>query len=834
MNDFDWEFYIFLYDDLKHIKTKEDLYYHYINYGIKENRYNNKLLYNDFDWEFYVFLYNDLKDINNKKYAFIHYINYGINENRIYNKLLYDNFDWEFYIFLYNDLKDINNKKDAFIHYINHGINENRVFDKILYETFDWEFYIFIYNDLNIKTKKEAYINYLNNINKEYLFNISFYKKFDYDFYSFIYSNLFFQNKKEAFIHYLSQNIKKDINLEHIYKEFDWEFYLFLYSELDIINNKKDTFIHYINNNINNIYNKNFYDNFDWEFYIFLYDDINKDFSKKNIFLHYLNIGINENRLIDKKIYDNFNYELYINNNNININNNNINIDIHSLNIKKDIFIDYIKSNKKEEIYNLDFYYNFDWNFYVFINDDLKDIKTKENAFNHYINYGIKENRIFDKNKYNNFDWKLYLKLYPDIINIGINDHKKSYIHFINNNIKNDAFDWELYLELYPDLKNNGIDTSEKAYLHWLNNGKSENRTIHKYKNFNWKFYSFFYKLDNITNEKDALNDYILYGKKLNRNIINKDIYNDFINFNWKKYIKLYKNELIDIDTKEKAFNHWNNFGKKDGKIFFNNYDKTINDKSFGISISVYSDENTDPIRILCSKICLNSIIKIFYNVKIIIIIDFSITEDHYNFIINLIKNNPNIYLYKNKKNYGISKTKNIGISLLKEENIQYMCLLDDDIEILKDFSNYIKNIFETTDIPLLSNYNNRIPFSNITYNDIEFIETENYYGNLIIINEKYFNKYGYYADFPYKWGEEHIEITKRYLKNTIFNNYALKIDDYINNQQIINGIDTLHLHSINIDFEKVKENTILMNIMLKDINYVDFSLNKCEIERII
>ena len=162
------------------------------------------------------------------------------------------------------------------------------------------------------------------------------------------------------------------------------------------------------------------------------------------------------------------------------------------------------------------------------------------------------------------------------------------------------------------------------------------------------------------------------------------------------------------------------------------------------------------------------------------------------------------------------------------------MCLLDDDIEILKNFSNYIKNIFETTDIPLLSNYNNLMSFLNITYNDIEFIETENYYGNLIIINEKYFKKYGYYADFPYKWGEEHIEITKRYLKNTIFNNYALKTDDYINNQQIINGINTLHLHSIDVDFEKVKENTRLMNIMLNDINYVDFSLNKCEIERII
>ena len=82
---------------------------------------------------------------------------------------------------------------------------------------------------------------------------------------------------------------------------------------------------------------------------------------------------------------------------------------------------------------------------------------------------------------------------------------------------------------------------------------------------------------------------------------------------------------------------------------------------------------------------------------KIIILIDYNITESHLEFIKELINNNnnKNIYLYTNNENYGIAKTKNICIKLLEEQNIKYICLLDDDIEILKDFSQYVINIFE-------------------------------------------------------------------------------------------------------------------------------------------
>ena len=74
--NFDWKSYINSYDDLINIKTKEDAWYHWINYGKLEGRFVN-ILINDkdienfihFDWKQYVSNYPDLSYIKTKKEA---------------------------------------------------------------------------------------------------------------------------------------------------------------------------------------------------------------------------------------------------------------------------------------------------------------------------------------------------------------------------------------------------------------------------------------------------------------------------------------------------------------------------------------------------------------------------------------------------------------------------------------------------------------------------------------------------------------------------------------------------------------------------------------------
>jgi hypothetical protein len=145
-DDFDWEIYIYLYDDLTNMNY-EDVYHHYLDYGIKENRkykfdipknfnwieyyyFNKDICYEDYNINDYI-ENNKLLEENNKlfneleKYAKKHYTLYGKNENRRYKFDIPSNFNWLNYISLNNDLIGLN-EIDSKIHYITFGEKEKR------------------------------------------------------------------------------------------------------------------------------------------------------------------------------------------------------------------------------------------------------------------------------------------------------------------------------------------------------------------------------------------------------------------------------------------------------------------------------------------------------------------------------------------------------------------------------------------------------------------------------------------------------------------------------------------------------------------------------------
>jgi hypothetical protein len=90
---------------------------------------------------------------------------------------------------------------------------------------------------------------------------------------------------------------------------------------------------------------------------------------------------------------------------------------------------------------------NFNWKMYLFLNSDLNQNCNEEEANNHYINYGIMEQR---KYKIDDFDWKTYLLLNQDL------DQKT---------MENEAFDHFVNYGMYENRKYQ-IDTHEtKEYL---------------------------------------------------------------------------------------------------------------------------------------------------------------------------------------------------------------------------------------------------------------------------------------------------------------------------------------------------------------------------------
>ena len=126
---------------------------------------------------------------------------------------------------------------------------------------------------------------------------------------------------------------------------------------------------------------------------------------------------------------------------------------------------------------------DFDWKKYTELNGDL-NILNQYQAIQHYLQYGIKENRIYNTNNMPiDFDWKKYTELNVDLTNLKRYQAIQHYLKYgikenriyHTNNIPID-FDWKNYLELNTDL--NFINEKE-CIIHYLKYGIKENR---KYK----------------------------------------------------------------------------------------------------------------------------------------------------------------------------------------------------------------------------------------------------------------------------------------------------------------------------------------------------------------
>jgi hypothetical protein len=255
-----------------------------------------------------------------------------------------------------------------------------------------------------------------------------------------------------------------------------------------------------------------------------------------------------------------------------------------------------------------------------------------------------------------------------------------------------------------------------------------------------------------------------------------------------------------------------------------------------GIAITLFSDRQTPKGRIEASKIFINSLIENIKTTPIIFLIDHDIIQDHYDYLIEKVNNSSNITIYKNILNYGISKSKNICIKLLEEMNIDYICLLDDDILIKKDFTEYIKNILDNINIPILANADKKHINKNKVINNFNFNLTKPlfYYGNFMCINRYYIEIYGYNILFPYKYGLEHIELTERYLSDSKYRYHCIKLDDYFDDRIIVDNVSQFAVHTIIINNKRIKDNQRIMNSALRNIKYISFNFNESEIIKII
>jgi len=240
---------------------------------------------------------------------------------------------------------------------------------------------------------------------------------------------------------------------------------------------------------------------------------------------------------------------------------------------------------------------NFDWIKYIQSYNDLKHINNEFEAKNHWINCGKKENRkyfiinnvIEDINSESN---KNKVTNVSDIINVSDFTNEIKY-KLLQKKITKYNFDWEKYLNYYDDLKNSSLNTKQDAWNHWITKGIKENRVDFLYNNRNnEKLNDEKVNDEKVNDEKindEKINDEKINDEKVNDEKVNDEKVNDekvndekinYINFDWKSYVHYY-NDLVTIQNKNDAWNHWIQNGKKERRIYCDVTKLNINNKEY-------------------------------------------------------------------------------------------------------------------------------------------------------------------------------------------------------------------------------------------------------------
>jgi hypothetical protein len=124
-------------------------------------------------------------------------------------------------------------------------------------------------------------------------------------------------------------------------------------------------------------------------------------------------------------------------------------------------------------------YENFDWEKYKNIYQDLNHIKSKEEAWHHWTNYGINENRSYFSTNTNSINCE-------DLYNLNYKNNDE-HLNNLKDNFKEllsikKNFDWIKYINDNKDLSN-FLDKNQ-AWHHWISHGHRENRKIESNDNY--------------------------------------------------------------------------------------------------------------------------------------------------------------------------------------------------------------------------------------------------------------------------------------------------------------------------------------------------------------
>jgi len=384
--------------------------------------------------------------------------------------------------------------------------------------------------------------------------------------------------------------------------------------------------------------------------------------------------------------------------------------------------------------------------------------------------------------------------------------------------VKETKFDWEFYTKYYHDLKN--LDESG-AREHWNRYGRKEIRynnaavAIKKETpNFDYKFYTKYYHDLKDYGEYAAYNHWLIYGKNEVCRHYGKNEKCRFCSSNPlnRENLAFYLTLYPELNGKGNAeiHKHW----KNNNNI---NDPKQLRHK-IGISISTYSNDETDVGRYEMIEQCLTSVLNCINNynkdmIYINIIAD-TVTEEH----MRILKKYP-FTVIENSKNMGIAHTKNVGMHHIYKNKCQFGFLMDDD-NIINDNSIFITyvNAMIRTNCHQFSNIGavegevcNIVKINNHPVRQLGALS-----GNFLTFTRKTIETAGYFMLMPGKYGHEHCEYTRRCCDFNLIPFYI----DVANGEELLNNSNIQRYPSLSLtsyfDPKGRDENGELMKSRLK------------------
>jgi hypothetical protein len=192
---------------------------------------------------------------------------------------------------------------------------------------------------------------------------------------------------------------------------------------------------------------------------------------------------------------------------------------------------------------------------------------------NNIITFCRNDNNLYSNDLINNNVIKYIYNIDRNINKFILNNYNSfiSFIHIDFNNYHNTKL---IFDKLHQKMNNGCIIVINK----FINHGKYLFNNLHAFYEFTQKYNitfeyigingQFFVNPDHNLNVSTSVAIRIINNPNISNIIITDDFYKyeeDYINFNWKKYIEI-NNDLNHVKNKEEAWDHWINHGKNEGR----------------------------------------------------------------------------------------------------------------------------------------------------------------------------------------------------------------------------------------------------------------------------